>query len=273
MLDFSTNKNELFPVVASVFSKTSSLGIKVRGLEAFLVLCGGSTDHADETDGLNGLLPEKQKSPSSALDKFTIQEKIVPLIRAIRTKEPAVAMAALKVLRHAGGVADAEYTALHILPILWNMSLGPLLSLEQFQAFMEIVKSLSGRVENEQSKKLQELSAGNGHLNGTNDFHAFGNVTARPTSHHDADNPEVDFERLVKGSKTNGNSTDDPGDLMSNEISSNNRNPSTQIPPSFSWSAASTTTSQAARPVGSPAIGMAASATVATSHLQEVMQH
>jgi SCY1-like protein 2 len=29
VLDFSTIKNELFPVIASVFSKTSSLGIKV----------------------------------------------------------------------------------------------------------------------------------------------------------------------------------------------------------------------------------------------------
>ena len=33
VLDFSSIKNELFPTVASVFSKTSSLGIKVRGLE------------------------------------------------------------------------------------------------------------------------------------------------------------------------------------------------------------------------------------------------
>ena len=38
VLDFSTIKNELFPVIASVFTKTSSLGIKVRGLEAFTIL-------------------------------------------------------------------------------------------------------------------------------------------------------------------------------------------------------------------------------------------
>ena len=42
VLDFSTIKNELFPVIAGVFAKTSSLNIKIRGLEAFYKLCGGS---------------------------------------------------------------------------------------------------------------------------------------------------------------------------------------------------------------------------------------
>jgi SCY1-like protein 2 len=38
VLDFSTIKNDLFPVISSVFTKTSSLAIKVRGLEAFVIL-------------------------------------------------------------------------------------------------------------------------------------------------------------------------------------------------------------------------------------------
>jgi SCY1-like protein 2 len=38
VLDFSTIKNDLFPVISSVFTKTSSLVIKVRGLEAFVIL-------------------------------------------------------------------------------------------------------------------------------------------------------------------------------------------------------------------------------------------
>jgi len=84
-----------------------------------------------------------------------MQEKIVPLIRAIKTKEPAVAMAALNVLRQIGGVADAEFVALDLLPVLWSMSLGPLLDLQQFQAFQDLIKSLSSRVESEQTKKLQ----------------------------------------------------------------------------------------------------------------------
>ncbi|PHH85793.1 hypothetical protein CDD83_11153 [Cordyceps sp. RAO-2017] len=134
VLDFSTIKHELFPVVAMVFSKTTSLAIKVRGLQAFVVLCGGSSDGSSD-DGLNGLgADRKAPSSSSALDKFTMQEKIVPLIKAIKTKEPAVMVAALNVFRLVGQVADAEFVAMEILPILWSMSLGPLLDLGQFQA-------------------------------------------------------------------------------------------------------------------------------------------
>ena len=84
-----------------------------------------------------------------------MQEKIVPLIRAIKTKEPTVAMAALNVLRQIGGVAEAEFVALDLLPVLWSMSLGPLLDLQQFQAFQDLIRSLSSRVESEQTKKLQ----------------------------------------------------------------------------------------------------------------------
>ncbi|CRK36281.1 hypothetical protein BN1708_016518, partial [Verticillium longisporum] len=76
VLDFSTIKNELFPVIAMVFSKTNSLAIKVRGCQAFVVLCGGSNDPSN--DGLGDFSAERKKttSSSSALDKYTMQEKI-----------------------------------------------------------------------------------------------------------------------------------------------------------------------------------------------------
>ncbi|KAI0198202.1 ARM repeat-containing protein [Astrocystis sublimbata] len=205
VLDFSTIKNELFPVVATVFSKTNSLAIKVRGCRAFVILCGGSNQSSSGDDGLDGLAPEKKKktSSSSALDKYTMQEKIIPLIKAIKTKEPAVMMASLDVLRVVGENADADFAAMEILPILWYMSLGPLLDLKQFQSFMELIKSLSRRVEDEQTKKLQELAVTNGATSpavpANDDFLGFGGVTG--TTFDTAANGTTpdDFERLVKG--------------------------------------------------------------------------
>lgn len=202
VLDFSTIKNELFPVIAAVFSKTSSLAIKVRGCQAFVVLCGGASD--PQADGLGDFGADKRRkgSSSSMLDKYTMQEKIVPLIKAIKTKEPAVMMAAHSVLRVVGEAADADFVAMEILPILWSMSLGPLLNLKQFQAFMDLVKSLSRRVEDEQTRKLQELSqTGNGTAGtaaASEDFMAFGGVSGTA---FDASNgaSENDFESLVKG--------------------------------------------------------------------------
>ena len=125
-----------------------------------------------------------------------MQEKIVPLIRAIKTKDPTVAMAALNVLRQVGTVADADFVAMDILPVLWRMSLGPFLDLKQFQAFMDLIKSLSSRVEAEQTKKLQELSGTNGSKKGNDDFMSFDATNAFSTNGGSND-PEIDFERLV----------------------------------------------------------------------------
>ncbi|KAI5923391.1 kinase-like domain-containing protein [Camillea tinctor] len=244
VLDFSTIKNELFPVIATVFSKTSSLAIKVRGCRAFVILCGGSNEAMEVDDGLDGFGPEKKKktSSSSALDKYTMQEKIVPLIKAIKTKEPAVMMAALDVLRVVGDNADAEFVAMDILPILWSMSLGPLLDLKQFQTFMNLIKSLSQKVEEEQTKKLQELSVvnGGGAVTPSEDFMAFGGVTG--TQFEPANgSSEDDFERLVKG-RAGPTSSAPMESGWDSGPASRAASPAVKSPqPQFSWSTPSPT--------------------------------
>ncbi|KAI6250247.1 Protein kinase domain-containing protein ppk32 [Erysiphe necator] len=199
VLDFSTVKNELFPIIANVFAKTKSLGIKVRSLEAFSILCGGSDIPINSSDDLKGVFDTltivKKENPSNILDKHTMQEKIVPLIRAIKTKEPTVAVAALSVLLQVSQVADYEFVALEIFPTLWTMSLGPLLDTKQFQLFMELIKRLSNHVENEHTRKLQrlsELSHGKTILNSN----SMPSITA--TSVSTLECSTMEFERLVK---------------------------------------------------------------------------
>ncbi|GFP57954.1 protein kinase domain-containing protein ppk32 [Trichoderma asperellum] len=240
VLDFSTIKNELFPVVAVVFSRTNSLAIKVRGLQAFVVLCGGSNESSVDDGGLSGLEGSKKTSSSSALDKYTMQEKIVPLVKGIKTKEPAVMMAARDLMYVVGQTADAEFVAMDILPILWNMSLGPLLNLKQFQSFMDLIKTLSRKVEDEQTKKLQELSGStNGSTAAANeDFMAFGGLTGTAFDATNGGN-EDDFEALVKG-RAGGSSGaarapswDDAPNAAASVSRSSTATPQT---PSFSWS-------------------------------------
>lgn len=197
VLDFSTVKNEVFPPIATTFSRTSSLAIKVRCLEAFAVLCGSSADTESEPeDDLSGVAPtNKHKAvKTSILDKYTVQEKLVPLLKAIKTKEPAVMMAVLRVFQQAGTVADTDFLALEVLPILWSFSLGPLLNLRQFEQFMALIKTLSNKIEREQKKKLQELSSeeAGGFQNGTKGS----SQTANDLDQAGTDN---NFERLVLG--------------------------------------------------------------------------
>ncbi|MDI1490526.1 MAG: Protein kinase domain-containing protein ppk32 [Ramalina farinacea] len=237
ILDFSSIKNELFPTVAAVFSKTSSLGIKVRGLEAFVILCGGtsedSTDIGNDLDGMASDRAKKSKSvPASAvLDKYTIQEKIVPLLKAMKTKEPAVMMAALSVFKQVGKIADAEFLAMEALPILWSFSLGPLLNVQQFQAFMDLIKSISSRIEQEQMRKLREInttssrsmdinarSQGNDLMSMGGGASTNGGFGGGITS----DDPgEMDFESLVLGKRGGGAAAASPnGDFLGDPLSS-----------------------------------------------------
>ena len=242
VLDFSTIKNELFPVTASVFAKTSSLAIKIRALEAFYTLCGGSAS-ADTNDDLNGIgVVERKKSASSAiLDRFTVQEKVVPLLRGIKTKEPGVMMAALKVLTQVGEIADSEFLAMEVLPILWSMSLGPLLNLQQFQAFMTVIKRISSGVEREHTKKLRDLGSQTvaaGGVSGMGVRSAGRNATNGLSALSNGDE-EVDFESLVTGRKA-GNAREN--DLMNDwgpAAAARPSNPDTLQPlatqPAISW--------------------------------------
>lgn len=247
VLDFSTIKNELFPVIAHVFSKTTSLAIKVRGLQAFVVLCGGTSGSAD-SGGLDGLEADQKKTSSStALDKYTMQEKIVPLVKAIKTKEPAVMMEGLNVLRVVGEYADPEFIAMDILPILWHMSLGPLLNLKQFQTFMDLIKILSRKVEDEQTKKLQELSGvTNGSATGpADDFMSFGGITGAEFDAATGGN-EDDFEKLVKGRASANNANPMDGGWNDTVSSTPISSPGLKnAKASFAWSTPSPTTATA----------------------------
>lgn len=230
ILDFSTIKNEVFPVVAAVFSKTSSLGIKVRGLEAFVTLCGGSpTEDTNTSDGLDGAVigSKKTKQSSNAvLDKYTIQEKVVPLIKVMKTKEPAVMAAALAVFKQIGNIADTEYLALEVLPILWNFSLGPLLNLQLFQEYMDLIKKLSARIETEQIRKLRDLSSSSG-AKDTSRSHDLGSTNGFFATSGTENVGANDFERLVLGKGTTN------GSDMLREAQSQARNPGA---PTSSWS-------------------------------------
>ncbi|KAL2354170.1 hypothetical protein BJ546DRAFT_97963 [Cryomyces antarcticus] len=249
ILDFSTMKNELFPVIAHSFSTTSSLNLKVKGLEAFRTLCGGPTEDASIGDGLDGVgavgSNKPKQSSSAVLDKFTIQERIVPLLKGIKTKEPAVMMTALSVFKQVGKVADTDFLAMDVLPILWSFSLGPLLNLQQFQQFMALIKSLSSRIEHEQTKKLQEMSGSNTATNGrSNDFMTFGATDISNGTVPATDRSGTDFESLVSGRKptkaTPSNPLDDawgapPASRPTTNPRSRSHQPSPETP-AFSWS-------------------------------------
>ncbi|EEH21993.1 SCY1 protein kinase [Paracoccidioides brasiliensis Pb03] len=244
ILDFSTVKDDVFPPIASVFSRTSSLAIKVRGLESLTILCGGvakeeisgSTLDDDFAEVPNKIQPTKSGTVS-ILDKYTVQEKVVPLLKAIKTKEPAVMMAALNVFRQVGQIAETEFIALEVIPILWNFSLGPLLNIQQFGRFMDLIKSLSSKVEQQQTKKLQSLSSSNEFGDAKNSNSYIIGTTGVLNGGTEVENSKSEFERLVLGKGTASSSSNpswnDWGTATSNPT---NLPAKTDNTPKFSWS-------------------------------------
>ncbi|KAL9108810.1 MAG: hypothetical protein Q9227_006467 [Pyrenula ochraceoflavens] len=237
VLDFSTVKHDLFPVVASVFSKTNSLGIKISGLDALGVLCGAPMSNLeDQSDDFSGVIEEKKanKEVVTALDKYTVQEKVVPLLKGIKTKEPAVMMAALKVFQRVGAVADTDFLALEVLPTMWSFSLGPLLDLQQFKEFMDLIKKFSSRIEREQTRKLQELSSNAAKSPPANGWNSVNSPGLANGSSNGQEAVEQSFEQLVLGRQSQSN------DVMGRK---NNGWPSSpnQPTPTFGWSSMSPT--------------------------------
>lgn len=197
-------------------------------------------------DDLSGMAQKSkpQSIKSSILDKYTIQEKLVPSLKAIKTKEPAVMMAALNVFRQVGTIADTDFLALEVLPVLWSFSLGPLLDLRQFGDFMALIKTISSKVEREQTKKLQELSSG-----GTSSGFQNGVDSSSKASHNlqvDTDSTRDNFERLVLGRGHTGSADQDAsiGGALFSEMQA------TQQPPQQSTTATTPWPSNIASTIG-----------------------
>jgi len=116
-LDFITVKTSLFPKVAAVFTHTTTLGTKIATLDCFLAM-------VPKLDNVSSLLAMTD-------DKFTMTEKVIPLLRNIKTKEPSVTLAALSVYAEMGRRLGQDVVASDILPSLWPMTVGVLLNIEQ----------------------------------------------------------------------------------------------------------------------------------------------
>lgn len=148
-------------------------------------------------------------------------------------------MAALAVFKQVGKLADTDFLASDVLPILWSFSLGPLLNLQQFQEFMSLIKSLSSKIEQEQTRKLRDLSSSNGSgvsaASQTNDLMNLGSADALFGRNGTDEVGESDFERLVLGRGTaNGPGDDILGASMRPQFQ---RVQSSQAQaPVFSWS-------------------------------------
>ncbi|THH01718.1 hypothetical protein EW026_g1027 [Hermanssonia centrifuga] len=121
-IDYAEVQGVLFPRVALVFTKTRILSVKVATLVTFL---RGPVESYPEVG------PPALEDTHEGTSSNGVHEAM-----------------GLKV--------DREAVATLVLPQLWAMSMGPLLSVSQFKRFMEVIKKLGDRVEKEHDQYLRD---------------------------------------------------------------------------------------------------------------------
>ncbi|CEP10781.1 hypothetical protein [Parasitella parasitica] len=202
-LDYTAVKSSLFPRVQTVFVQTTILSVKVSTLICF-------------------------HSMIKVLDKFTVQEKLVPLLKNIKTKEPAVMLATLAVYDEVGKFADKEIIATEILPQLWRMSFGPLLNLEQFQKFMKTIRDLTNRVEEAHTRHLQEVKSLEEQTKSVN---ASSTVSPKLIDQSNLGvESNISFENLVHGNGTTNNHASLDNDMLGTTVNKHTPSPNIMTP-------------------------------------------
>lgn len=129
-LDFPLIKNKIFPKICEVFTKTTSLGVKIAAINALKELV------------------------VSGLDKHSVTDKLLGMLKAVKSRDPRVMMSMLSLYETLVKMLDVEVIANEVIPVLWSMAVGPKYTVAQFEQFMTIIKQFSTKVETEQKKKL-----------------------------------------------------------------------------------------------------------------------
>ncbi|CAJ0854727.1 11189_t:CDS:10 [Entrophospora sp. SA101] len=179
-LDITTVKSSLFPRIQNLFVHTTILAVKVTTLTCLQTLI-------------------------KSLDNFTMTEKLMPLLRGIKTKEPSVMVNTLAVYEEMGKNMEKDVLATEIIPHLWKLSI--------FQKFMKVIKGLSQKVENLHSRQLQDIRS----IEDNSKKHLEGGKGT-----NDEKSVPVDFEKLVGSTGSgdiNNNYSSAGGNIGSIEIS------------------------------------------------------
>ncbi|KDN46614.1 kinase-like protein [Tilletiaria anomala UBC 951] len=171
ILEYSHVKEVLFPKIAALFTRTKVLSVKCNTLICF-------------------------HSMIAVLDKYTLTEKLVPLLSRIKTKEPSVMIATLAVYEVMSKKVDRETLGSAIIPQLWTMSMGPLLNADQFVRFMKAVKEMGTRVESEHLQHLKEVKRMQEHTDSYVSGQQAGGL-GRGVTNIDSSKGEIDFATLI----------------------------------------------------------------------------
>ncbi|AMD21342.1 HER063Wp [Eremothecium sinecaudum] len=125
-LDYTTARRFFFPLVSELFARTTSLTVKIACINTF-----------------------HEMVERRAIDKPTIVEELVPLMRAMKTRDSRVLMKFLELFKSLPDcINDDETVVFKLLPLIWNYSMADTLTLSQYLQYTETINKISQTIQN-----------------------------------------------------------------------------------------------------------------------------
>ncbi|KAK5780717.1 hypothetical protein RI543_001839 [Arxiozyma heterogenica] len=130
--DFPTVKNEILPLLCQLFTKTTSLTIKMSCMTSFEILI-----------------------ERKAIDSYTCSEKILPLFKTMKTRDPRILLKSLALfVKIPTLITDEVVLVENFLPLLWNYSMASTLKKYQYTEFVKVINKLTADIQKSHSEKL-----------------------------------------------------------------------------------------------------------------------
>lgn len=133
-VDFPNIKNNIFPRICTLFSKTTSLTVKVKTIDSFVLLID-----------------------KKGIDKFIVQETLLPLLKSMKTRELKIMNSILKVYQSSANILDEEHIVESVIPQLWLLSMASSLDSTTYSSYTTVLNDISQRIQSAHAQKLRHL--------------------------------------------------------------------------------------------------------------------
>lgn len=138
LIDYTSLKNSIVPRIKKMCLATSSLSVRV----GCLVCLGKLLEY---------------------MDKWYVLDEVFPLLPQIPSREPGVLMSILGIfkvtLSHTKLGITKDILATKVIPFLMPLCIENNLNLNQFNAYISVLKEMVAKVETEQRSKLEQLNS------------------------------------------------------------------------------------------------------------------
>lgn len=136
LFDFVTMKNFLMPLISHLFTKTTSLVVKIACVSSF-----------------------RELIESESVDSDMICGDIIPLFKAMKTRDPRIMMQSLKLFETVPRVIKNDTTLVEqLLPLIWNYSMAPTLDKSQYTQYTAVIHKISSAIQASHLKTLKQTN-------------------------------------------------------------------------------------------------------------------